>query len=355
MFLWLLTVCIGLAQATSLPPSMVVRSESNDARRYQAWSARHRVVAHPENYRFLAEVHRDLGALSAERPGVLRPFEIGRTVEDRPIWAFRIRDPARPVIRRVLVFAGIHPIEWISTETAVSIAEELTRHPVSGIEVVVVPVLNIDRRLQVEADLMSSRNVYRRTNLNGVDLNRDWGAHREATAVWRHIIPGFYETSPAPISQPESQALEGLLKEGFDVAISLHSFGGYIYHPWAGRWQRPRDWQTYRRLGEVMAKAQGPGAYHVRQLSRWGFFFRAQGAEIDHIYKNHGTLAFLIELSRSGQHLLRPGSFGTIFRWYNPADPAPAVSKGLSAIRALVRTMAWEGEDAPKRVSVPVK
>ena len=101
-----------------------------------------------------------------------------------------------------------------------------------------------------------------------------------------------------------------------------------------------------------MAKAQGHRAYQVRQLSRWGFFFRAHGSEIDHIYEKYGTLSFLIELSRSGQHLLRPGEFGTIFRWYNPADPAQAVEMGLSAVRALVGTLAWEGDSAPRRRAV---
>jgi carboxypeptidase T len=332
-----------------LSTALAAASGPDDAQRYRAWAARQVVVEHPERYRFLAEAHRQLGRLSADRPGVIVPFEIGRTVQGRSIWAFRIRDPARPVRRKVLVFAGIHPIEWISTETAVTVALSLAEHPITGVELVVVPVLNIDRRLMVEADLLAGRNVYRRRNMNGVDLNRDYAVHRESEVIWQHILPGLYGASPAPLSQPESQALDGLLQEGFDVAISLHSFGGYIYHPWAGIWSRPADWQTFRRLGMVMAKAQGAGAYHVRQLSRWGFFFRAQGAEIDHIYAKYGTLSFLIELSRSGQHLLRPWDFSTRFRWYNPADPGPAVDKGLSAVRALVGTLAWEGEQAPRR------
>ena len=32
-------------------------------------------------------------------------------------------------------------------------------------------------------------------------------------------------------------------KELFDASISLHSFGGHIYYPWAGRYERPPDWK----------------------------------------------------------------------------------------------------------------
>lgn len=341
---WLCT-----AQATSPGPDLPAWSARSEAHRYRSWAARQEVVKHPELYRFLAEIHQSLGRLSAQRPGVIEPFTIGLTVEKRHIWAFRIRDPARPIHRKVLVFAGIHPIEWISTETAAAFAEELAAHPIPGVEVVVVPVLNIDRRMMVEDDIYDGRKVYRRTNLNGVDLNRDFAVHRTPKAIWRHIIPGYYASSPAPLSQPESQAIDKLLEEGFDVAVSLHAFGGFFYTPWAGIWKRPDDMKTFVRLGDAMGKAQGAHAYKTRQLSRWGFFFRAHGAEIDHIYGQYGTLAILIELTRSGLSPFRLGEIKNPFRWYNPTDPAPHVDKGVSALRQLVGLLSWEGQDAPRR------
>jgi hypothetical protein len=92
-----------------------------------------------------------------------------------------------------------------------------------------------------------------------------------------------------------------------------------------------------------MSQAQGAHAYKVRQLSRWGFFFRAQGAEIDHIYGKYGTLAFLIELSRSGMNPFRPYTIRDHFYWYNPPQPARHVQKGQRALQALVHTLAWDG------------
>ncbi len=348
---WLLLLTwLGIAQAISPPRGEARLGAERDVHRYHAWVRRQPVVSHPEHYRFMAEVHRDLSRLSRERPGVIIPMSIGRTVEKRDIWGFRIRDPARPIHRKVLVFAGIHPLEWISTETATALAEELATHPIPGVEVVVVPALNVDRRMMVEDDILDGRNVYRRTNMNKVDLNRDFAQNRTPRAIWRHIIPGYYASSPAPLSQPESQAIDRLLKEGFDVAVSLHAFGGFFYTPWSGLWKRPPDLKTYRRLGSVMAQAQGSHAYKTRQLSRWGFFFRAHGSEIDHIYGKYGTLAFLIELTRSGMNPIRPKTLRNHFRLYNPAQPARHVDKGVSAIRALVGTLSKEGDAAPRRV-----
>jgi hypothetical protein len=309
---------------------------------YLSWAKRHRVIDHPEVYRFRAELHRDLAQVVAERPGVVVPFEAGRTVEGRPIWGFRVRKPGVEVKRRVLVFAGIHALEWISTETAATFLVQLAMLPPEGVEVVIIPLLNPDGRMRVEADLMDGKNRFQRTNGNRVDLNRDFAHNREAKAVWRHLLPGYFATSPAPLSQPESQAIDKLAATRFDVAISLHAFGGFFYYPWAGRWQRPPDRETFVRLGRVMAKAQGAHAYKVRQLSRWGFFFRAHGTELDHIYGEYGTITFLIELTRSGLNPLRPGTFGTHFRWFNPVKPARHVDKGVSALRALVGTLAWE-------------
>jgi len=340
------------ALGTSLPSPPDIQGLSVPGR-YVAWARRQPVVSHPEVYRFRSEVYRDLARVVAERPGVVAPFEVGRTARGRPIWAFRIRDPVAPIHTRVLVFAGIHALEWISTETATAFALQLAEHPPDGVEVVVIPLLNPDGRDRVESDLLDGLNRFQRTNGNKVDLNRDFAHNREPRAIWRHIIPGYYASSPAPLSQPESQAIDKLASTGFDVAVSLHAFGGFFYYPWSGLWQRPPDHQEFVRLGRVMAKAQGSHAYKVRQLSRWGFFFRAHGSEIDHIYGEYGTLAFLIELTRSGLNPLRPRTLGTHFRWFNPVRPDRHIDKGVSALRALVGTLAWDGWAPQAGIAAP--
>lgn len=308
---------------------------------YVAWSADQVRVAHPEPaYHFAAELHAEVAPLVAARPGVIRPFVVGETVDRAPIWGFRVSDPTDTPQKKLLVFANIHALEWVPSEIALTFLKEIALDPPRGVEITVILSLNPDGRAKVEADLLAGRNAYRRGNEENVDLNRDFAVNRDARAIWRHVIPKRYATSPAPLSQPESRALDALAAaERFDVAISLHAFGGFIYYPWAGLWERPDDWAEFQRLGRVMQSGMGAHAYKPRQLARWGFFFRGHGMELDHLYGTYGTKSFLVEVTRSGLSPFRPKEWGNHFRLYNPVDPAPHRKQGLGMLRALAREL----------------
>jgi hypothetical protein len=305
--------------------------------------------AHPDvarGYRFTGTIFRDLAARAARRPGVVRVEKLGETLRGEPIWAFhvrRVRQDGSDPPHRALVFGGIHALEWISVEVATDLLVELIEAPPPDVEVTVVPLLNPDGRDRAEQDLLAGENRYRRGNAKGVDLNRDFAVNTEARAIWKAVIPGYYAHSDTPLSQPETRALDAFLARTcavrcFDRAASLHAFGGYHYFPWSGRFERPPDWAEHVDIGRRMERAQGAHAYRTRQLARWGFFFRAQGSELDHLYGRYGIRSFLIELTRSGADLRRPkDSWKTYFRWYNPRSVRRHRAKGLAAVRALVR------------------
>lgn len=301
---------------------------------------------HPEPaYHYAAEVYRAIADEAAVRTGTITPTRIGRTLEDRPIWAFTIRDPAVAPTRRVVLIANIHAMEWVPTEDALAFLLDQARSPTPGVELVVVPIVNPDGRARVEADLLAGRNVYRRGNHDQVDLNRDWTVNRESRAVWRHLLPGRYTTSPAPLSQPETQALDAVLRaDGPPLAgfVSLHSFGGFIYYPWAGDFARAPDWSRLQHIAEAMQAGMGAHAYRPRQLARWGFFFRGLGMELDHVYGTLHVPAYLVETTRSG--IERPADLHTYFRWYNPRDPDRHVRAGLGMLRAWLDATAANNE-----------
>ncbi len=315
------------------------------ARDFTDW-AEHQLNPDPapevsEHYQFTGAFFPKIAVEAARKPAAVRIEEIGTTVGHRPIWAFHVAEPGVVIERKVLVFAGIHALEWISTEVAVELLEELIRHPPRGVQVTVIPLLNPDGRAKVEDDLIEGQNIYRRGNGPQVDLNRNFSHNREAKAFWRHIIPNYYANSGEEgLDQPESAALDALLRrEAYDRSASLHAFGGYLYYPWSGRWERPEDYRTFVAVGREMEAAQGAYAYRTRQLSRWGFFFRAQGTELDHIYGEYGTLSYLVELTRSGFDIRHPvSSRKTFFRWYNPTNPEGHRKRGVAAMRALIAT-----------------
>jgi len=322
--------------AASQPLAPLDLRDVDDA--YARWLDKHPppTEPHPQDaYHLVEELHGELGVWVQRRPHMVRPFMAGRTIDERPIWGYRVADPGHPITHRVLVFGGIHALEWIASEVVLGFTQEFIQQPVPGVELVVIPVLNVDGRRKAEEDLLAGENTFRRGNGHRVDLNRDFAVHHESTSIWRHILPGYHSASPAPLSQPESQAIDRLAGLGhYDLAVSLHSFGGFLYLPWSGHWARPDDWPALRELGYAMAAGQGAYAYRVLQLSRWGFFFRAQGSELDHLYGAHGIPAVLVECSRTGLSPFRPGEWSSYFVRYNPADPSRHVREVSGALRA---------------------
>lgn len=329
----------------AVEPSALADDPERARAAFLAWTDRQEALlarafpdGHPEPaYRFSAELYGSVAGLVKERPGVVTPFIMGRTVLGRPIWAFRVRRPAEPVQKKILIFGGIHALEWIATEVSTDLLTWVILHPPRGVELVVVPIVNLDGRRLAEGDFVrGGERPYRRANAHHVDLNRDFEINRETEAIWKKIVPGFYYHSPAPLSQPESQALDRLGAEGFDAVVSLHAFGGFLYYPWSGDFSPPPDKATFEAMGQAMAAGQPRGQYTPKQLSHWGFFFRALGSELDHFYGKYGSYTFLIELTRSGIQPTRPSTWRDHFRWYNPVDPALGRAQGLGALRGLI-------------------
>ncbi len=294
--------------------------------------------AAPEpGYRFGWQLHESVAERVRATPGRVTPFLVGSTVRGRPLWGFRVREPGRAVTARVLVVANMHAMEWVPSEVAVEVLREAALHPAPGVELTVVPTLNPDGRARVEHDLRAGDNVFRRGNANNVDLNRDFAENRDSPTPFRWTMPWRYGSSPGPLSQPESRALDVLADTvRFDAAVSLHAFGGYIFYPWAGLWERPAEWGRLHALARTMQAGMGGNAYRPRQLSRYLFTFVGQGMEIDHLHRRYGTAAILVETTRSGLSPWRPREWGTHFRLYNPRDPAPHVREGARAVHALV-------------------
>lgn len=301
--------------------------------------------ARAEGYHFSAELHQRIAAVIRANPGRVSAERYGLSVEGRRLWAVRVRDPGVETRHRVLVTAQLHALEWLGSEVALALIEALGARPASGVELIVVPIANPDGRAKVEADLLAGDDrTYRRGNANQVDLNRDFAVNRDADVIWASLpyTRRYYHTSPAPLSQPETQALHSLAEaSAVDVSVSLHAFGGYIYLPWAGRRARHPDHDALMALGQVMAQGQ-TRPYRVMQLCRWIFFFRALGTELDHMAERHGASSFLIELGRSGLRPLAPDTWRDPFRWYNPEDPAPHVEDGVGAVLALARHLAYD-------------
>lgn len=172
-------------------------------------------------------------------------FEVGRSVEGRPIVAERIGGPGG---RRVLVIGVIHGNET----DGVQIVDELRRRgPTEGVELWLVESMNPDGQAADD-----------RHNANDVDLNRNFPRGWEPFGQ-----PGDGEYAGAgPASEPETQAIVGLIS--FlrpDITIWYHQ-DLYVVSPGTGR-----DGRIRARYAELSGLPLGPitGGHYTGVAATW--------------------------------------------------------------------------------------
>jgi hypothetical protein len=186
--------------------------------------------------------------------------DIGDTIEGRDIWAIRMTDGIAGVplnTRPAVLYQGTtHAREWISTEVTMRLLNWFLAEQTGGNtevanllgsrELWFLPVVNPDgyeytfttERLW-RKNLRDNNGDTMITNLDGVDLNRNYAEH------WNYDEEG--SSSPfssetyrgiRPESEPESAADATLIRTmgDFKFAISYHSFGQLLLYP--------QGWQT---------------------------------------------------------------------------------------------------------------
>lgn len=291
-------------------------------------------------YRSYRALFEEVGALR-ERGAEVEMF--GRSAGGEPLWAVRLAGRSTtpgPPRARVLYLANLHAQEFVGVEVALAVARRALEAMAAGdplldgVEVTCVPTANPDGYRRVCAEAASGRPGFRRKNARGVDLNRNFAEGYDPIAALPRLLPFLYEPGERPLSEPETAALDGLFARRFHRAASLHSFGGWIFWPWAGRSRPTVDDARFAALAERM-RSRMRHPYRAVQLGRWARWFRAGGAEIDHLYGRYGTLAFLVEIGGGGRHLAHPSTWLDPFSWYNPVDLAPVLADVTAAALTL--------------------
>lgn len=269
--------------------------------------------------------------------------EIGRSAGGEPMWALRIGDPGAPR-GRVLYVANLHAQELIGVEAALATVERAAERigeddpRYRGVEVTCVPTLNPDGYRRVVRDLAAGAPRFRRKNGHGVDLNRNFAEGFAPRALSALLLRKVNHPGPSALSEPETAALDRLGQRRFTRALSFHSFGGWIFWPWAARRRRTPDDDRFAVLANEM-RARQVRPYRACQLARWSLLFRAGGLEIDHFYRRWGTLALLMEISHGGAALRRPRTWIDAFSWFNPVDLVGEAANAADAALALVETL----------------
>ena len=292
-------------------------------------------------YRSYRDTWQRLAALTG--PGApLGAHRIGESALGQPLWSLSVEPDSSPV-RTTLVVAGLHAMEHVGVATAVALLERAAagsapwrtqRH-----RLVVVPMANPDGFRAACASVAAGSRRFVRTNARGVDLNRNFAIGWDRRYYLHRLLGPVFAAGAGPLSEPETQALDRLAAAARPTyAVSLHAFGRWIYLPYAGSREAPPDQGRLLALGRAMAAAPAlRRPYRVRQLGRRSRLFQARGAEIDHFYRRHGALSFLIEIG-AGPRLAAPDTWTHPYAWFTP--PAPLLERDVAEVLPAVEYLA---------------
>jgi carboxypeptidase T len=198
-------------------------------------------------YHSHAELETDLIGLERKYPTLAKVFDIGESLEKRPIYALKISDNvAFEEEEAEVLFLGCHHArEWISIEVPLLLGRYLlenyatdpaVRKIVDSSEIWIVPLVNPD-------GLEYSIHAYRYWRKNrrdngqgyyGVDLNRNYGYKWGFDNLGSSPSPAAADyRGKAAFSEPETQAVRDLfLRKDFRALVSYHSFSQTIMYPW---------------------------------------------------------------------------------------------------------------------------
>lgn len=166
---------------------------------------------------------------------------VGRSVEDRPVTAVQIGDPAGT--RVALVVGVIHGDERAGLRVIRAIKREASALPdrLAGTQLWVIDSVNPD-----------GQRAHTRKNARGVDLNRNFPYR------WHDDVPhssGYYP-GPHPASEPETRAVMAFVRRiQPDLSIWYHQPWGAVL---ACR-GRPEVAARYARLARMRTSCRGKG------------------------------------------------------------------------------------------------
>ena len=230
----------------------------------------------------------DVAALVERAQGRVERETLCTTLDGREIPVLRFGDAQ--ATNHILIQAGIHGREYITSRLAVDLLNDLVDSCEDGIDDVmfhVVPMANPDGAVislqgpealndpalaegvrQMLAAEGESHTMWK-ANARGTDLNRNFPEE------WEELTgrtPGSDRyRGPSPLSEPETQALAGYLdRYDFAATISYHSYGSIIY--WEGAYTSELEARN-RALAELFAEKTGYalGVNEAETVERGGF------------------------------------------------------------------------------------
>lgn len=264
------------------------------------------------NYEELTRALRDL---ETKYPNLVRMSSVGKTVENRDIWALRISGDLAHAdqLPAVIYMGGHHAREHLSVETPLRIWKNLLERYAQGDarvkslidsrDIHLIPAVNPDGlEYDVEGGRYKSWRKNRARNQNGtygVDLNRNygyrWGTGGSSTSPNSETYMG-----PSAFSEPETRAIRDYVNahQNITILLSFHTFSELILYPWGSTYDGiavARD----KSVHETMAKKMAEWNHYTPEQS--SALYIASGDTTDWSYGEHKIISFTFELDPADQ------------------------------------------------------
>lgn len=289
-------------------------------------------------YHSVETLEADLRRLAEDNPDVAELHEIGRSVENRPIWALRLGERRGSTLK--MLFLGCHHArEWIAVEVPYLLAEHLvtnaTTDPVQQWlqkgEIWVAPMVNPDgHEYSRTRERLWRKN--RRRNPDGsigVDPNRNygymWGTLNIDTSS--HVPRDETYVGPRAFSEPEVRAVRNLVaRELFAGVLTYHSYSQLILFPWGYTRDPivdPTDRRELEHIADDMQRLirQVHGETYTAQQSSQ--LYPTAGDTTDWTYGEYDAPSFTIELrpdtQAEGGFILPPSQIQPTWEENRPA------------------------------------
>ena len=259
-----------------------------------------------------------LYAAARNNPQLVKLVKLGTTSQGREILAVKLTTGARWVpdgLRPAVLYSATqHAREWIATEVDRRLmnhyidkwrsGDREVRRLLQSTELWFMPVANpdgyqytFDHERLWRKNLRDNNGDGQITVGDGVDPNRNfpnhWGYDNEGSSP---VTSSETYRGPAPLSEPETQAMVGLLDRiRFAFQVNYHSFGPYLLYPEGWQIGTPSaDDPIYYAMSGNLDEAAIEGS-HAGLSS--DVLYVTNGETTDYAHASDGTLAWTPELN----------------------------------------------------------
>ena len=226
-----------------------------------------------------AEMVEAMEELADAHPDAAELFDLGTSVEGRPIVGLRLTRASSPRAR-LRVLGAHHGDETSSAEVSLASATRLLEDPslahiLDEAEAWFVPHVNPDGLAAL-----------RRYNANSVDLNRNYGFEWSSSS---------FRPGPAPFSEPETQAIRALSAwVDFGLGLSVHSGAVNLGWVWNFTTDLTPDEELLSDIADVYAEDCTTEGFWTTNGADW---YTTNGDTTDWSYGRYGTLDYTLEVS----------------------------------------------------------